>query len=131
MQCFASACLWCAAKVLDINHNRMEQLPAAVTHCTNLLKLNADNNVLTELVPGQHSGTAGAAAALGHSWRKIQRLYLANNELQDAPALGAELARCLPSLRVCDVSSNYGDLSGEDVVVQILPEPEPEPEPEP
>ena len=39
-------------KVLDINHNRMEQLPAAVTHCTNLLKLNADNNVLTELVPG-------------------------------------------------------------------------------
>ena len=40
---------------------------------------------------------------------KLQRLYLANNEFEAAPYMGRQLVLAIPSLRVCDVSSNYGD----------------------
>ena len=152
-------------EVLDINHNLMRRLPDALLRCTNLLKLNADNNSIVELTRARDSGGPDAegsdgngggrsavresARAMGENLPKLQRLYLANNELESAPLLGAELARWLPSLRVVDVSSNYGDdtdagnddaasrpVTREEVRLtsqhrELEPELEPEPEPEP
>jgi hypothetical protein len=130
-------------EVLDINHNQMDTLPDALLQCGNLLKLNADNNSLVALPYAAGEGDDAAAAdesaaqVMGQCLPKLQRLYLANNEFKSAPILGAQLAHWLPSLRVCDVSNNYGDPNDALNIKQILlarPKAEPhlvlEPEPE-
>ncbi len=123
-------------EVLDINHNQMTKLPDGLLCCVNLLKLNADNNSLSMLpcLPEEsrdhqrHAVVedaldrehASRARAMGQQLPKLQRLYLANNEFECAPYLGHQLALAIPSLRVCDVSSNYGN--PEDAAEQPAPE---------
>lgn len=128
-------------EVLDINHNQMTKLPDGLLCCVNLLKLNADNNSLSMLPCGteesrdfqqhgfqQHAVVedvlarehASRARAMGQQMAKLQRLYLANNEFEAAPYMGRQLVLAIPSLRVCDVSSNYGD--PKDGAKQPVPE---------
>lgn len=127
-------------EVLDINHNLMTKLPDALLCCVNLLKLNADNNSLSMLPCApedpldfqrglvkevHHREHALRARAMGHRLPKLQRFYLANNEFEGAPYLGRQLALAMPSLRVCDVSSNYGDPSDAANAEQhLVPAPE-------
>ena len=112
-------------EVLDVNHNLLSSLPSSILRCVRLLKVNADNNRLVSLLSGGEGGgwdgptapvgesgadATEAAAAFG-SLTRLQRLYLANNELRGAVRLAGALASTLPALRVCDLSCNYGDVA--------------------
>ncbi|KAJ1460931.1 hypothetical protein M885DRAFT_508403 [Pelagophyceae sp. CCMP2097] len=75
---------------LDVSHNALEALPAALGGCVRLRKLNADHNNLAELPP-----------QLGDC-KFLEELYANHNRLKTVPAsLGA-----LQCLRVLELRTN-------------------------